>query len=324
MNIRPAVVGGFILGALALGVGAILFFGGLRLFATTARVVVFFDESVAGLDVGAPVTFHGVRVGSVQSISIRYSADTMAARIPVFLELDPSKMTWEGKRSPNDLDEFARLARAGLRAELAQQSLVTGQLRIDLSFRPETPARTVGMMTDVPEIPTAPSDLAQFRDQITQLPLRELVDTAQRTLTSIGRLSDRLDTTLDPLAESARRTADTATQTLDTINGAVRELHTEAATTLHDLDGLLIDARHQLDARGGDLHRTLAAADGVARRAQTLLDSLNSLTEPRSPFRGDLEAALRDLAAGASSLRGFAETVERNPNALLMGRKGGQ
>ncbi len=61
-------------------------------------------------------------------------------------------------------------------------------------------------------------------------------------------------------------------------------------------------------------------ADRAVRQAETLLDSLNGLAEPRSQFRGDLEATIRDLAASASSLRSFAETVERNPNALLMGR----
>ena len=71
MSARPAVVGAFILGALGLAVAAILFIGGVRLFATTSRVVVFFNESVAGLDVGAPVTFNGVRIGSVQSMAIR-------------------------------------------------------------------------------------------------------------------------------------------------------------------------------------------------------------------------------------------------------------
>jgi paraquat-inducible protein B len=44
------------------------------------------------------------------------------------------------------------------------------------------------------------------------------------------------------------------------------------------------------------------------------------MAEPSSQFRGDLQATVRDLAASASSLRNFAETIERNPNALLMGR----
>ena len=323
MSARPTIVGGFILGALALGVAAILLFGGMRFFATTTRAVVFFDESVAGLSVGAPVTFHGVQVGSVQSIAIRFSADTMTARVPVFLELDASRITWEDKQL-NASGDYERLIKAGLRAQLAQQSIVTGLLRVDLDFRPDKPAVLVGAVPGVPEIPAVPSEFAELRDQITQLSLRELVVTAQRSLVSLERLTEHVDQALTPLAATAHRTADAAVKTLPTTNDAIRQVQGEPSTSLRDLDALLVDARHQLNARGGQLSRTLATAGAATRRAQALLDSLNALTEPNSPVRGDLEAAVRDLAASASSLRNFVKTVERNPNALLVGRGGGQ
>src|SRR5271165_4363559 len=222
MSSRPAVVGGFILGALALGVATILLFGGMRLFATSSRVVVFFSESLAGLDVGSPVTFHGVRIGSVQSMAVVYSTETMTARTPVLLELELNKVILEGKRLNGYEPDFERLVRAGLRAQLAMQSFVTGQLRVDLDFQPGTPAQLVGAAPGVPEIPTVPSELGQLRNELTQLRLHELADTAQRALASVGRLSDHLDATLDPLAQSAHRTLDAATQTLQTTNEAVR------------------------------------------------------------------------------------------------------
>ena len=96
MPSRSAVVGAFVLGALALGVAAILLFGGSRLFTPTARAVVFFEGSVAGLDVGAPVTFRGVRLGSVIRITLNYSPSTGTARIPVTIEVEPDRITWEG------------------------------------------------------------------------------------------------------------------------------------------------------------------------------------------------------------------------------------
>ncbi|HEX2940644.1 MAG TPA: MlaD family protein, partial [Rhodopila sp.] len=135
MAAKPAIVGGFILGALALGVVAILLFGQLRLFSTTSRVVAFFDESVAGLDVGAPVTFQGVRIGSVESISVELSTKNMIARVPVVLQLDPQKIIWQGHSLTRNEEDYRRLLDAGLRAKLAQQSFVTGQLRVDLDFR---------------------------------------------------------------------------------------------------------------------------------------------------------------------------------------------
>jgi paraquat-inducible protein B len=62
------------------------------------RVVVFFSESLAELDVGLPVTFHGVHIGLAQSIAIRFSPDTMTARIPVYLEIQLDRLILEGER----------------------------------------------------------------------------------------------------------------------------------------------------------------------------------------------------------------------------------
>ncbi len=318
MNARPAVVGGFILGALALVVGGILLFGGLRWFARTVRLVVFFNESVANLDVGSPVTFHGVRIGSVESIALHFSADTMTAQTPVYLRIETNRVIWEGK--PISASDNERLVRAGLRAQLALQSFITGQQRVDLELRPGTPARRIGAINSVPEIPTLPSDIGQLRNQLTGLQLRDLVDTAQKTLGSLNRLANHFDAAIDPLTERAQRTADTATYTLETAGTAIRSVQSNASAALHELDSLLVDIHRQLDGHGGELSRTLDATDRTVHQAEKLLDSLNGLAEPRSELRGDLEATVRDLAASASSLRDFAETLERNPNALIMGR----
>ena len=83
-SVEATAVGGFVLGALALGVGAILLFGGTRLFTTNLRVVVFFQDSVAGLAVGAPVTLRGVKVGTVRSMRVHLKLPEL---IPVILVL---------------------------------------------------------------------------------------------------------------------------------------------------------------------------------------------------------------------------------------------
>jgi paraquat-inducible protein B len=306
---------------MGLGVAGILFFGGTRMLTKTLRAVVFFSESVAGLEVGAPVTFHGVRIGQVKNVTLEFSTATMNARIPVVLEFQPEQITWEGgKRLAEDHKDFERLVRAGLRAQLEMQSFVTGQLRVDLEFRPETPARLAGVSSDLPEIPSLPSELGELWAQLTKLRLQDLADTMQRAFASFERLSSHVDSVLDPLIGNANEALITARQTFQTGNDAISSVRDETSSALRDLDALLVDARHQLAPRAAELSRTLNSADRAARRAAVLLDSLNGIAEPRGQFRGNLEAAIRDLAAAATSLRDFAATIERNPNALLMGR----
>jgi paraquat-inducible protein B len=318
---RPAIVGAFILGALALAVAAILFLGGSRLLGTTSTAVTFFDQSVAGLEVGAPVTFRGVRIGAVRRIAIRFSAGGLVARIPVFLEIEPNRITWEGEPFQNSEEAYRLMVAAGLRAQLVWRSFVTGQLNIDLDFHPNTPAVLIGSVPGVPEIPSVPPALEHLRSELTDLPLRQLVDTAQHALATVDRLAAHLDAAVDPLAERAQRSADAATRTLETTNGAVRQLQTDASATLHEIDMLATEARRELAARSDGLGRTLAAADRAARQAEALLTALNGLVAPRAAFRSDLEATARDLAASAGSLRDFARTLERDPSALLTGKR---
>jgi paraquat-inducible protein B len=92
---KPAVIGAFVLGGLGLGVVAILMFGGGQFFTRTVHAVAYFQGSVAGLEVGAPVTFRGVRVGAVTRIAVNLNLKDLTARIPVYLDLKPSQVSLE-------------------------------------------------------------------------------------------------------------------------------------------------------------------------------------------------------------------------------------
>jgi paraquat-inducible protein B len=317
---KAAVVGAFVLGGLALAVAAILFFGKARLFEPSERAVVFFQGSVAGLDVGSPVTFRGVRVGSVQQIAVRFSAEGHA-RIPVYLELLPDRVVLERDLPSARTPTIEDLVAAGLRAQLGMQSFVTGQLRIDLDFRPGTPAQLTSIDTHgIPQIPSLPSDLDRLRSSFVDLPLQDLAQATLRTLAAVEKLASHLDSRLDPLLDSAGRGLDGAARTFDAAEGAIGQIRGDASRIFEALDKLLERARGQLDARGVELATVLRDIDRTARQAELVLSSIDSLVAPQSRTRADFEAAMRDLAATAASLRGFAREIERNPGLLLRGR----
>lgn len=317
---RYAAVGGFILGGLGLAVVAVLLFGGAQLFKPSTRAVIHFEGSVAGLDVGAPVTFRGVRVGAVQSTTIHLSSGGRAW-IAVQVELEPEHVVIDVPDRRRGESEIEALVAAGLRAQLALQSFVTGQLRVDLNFHPDAPVEpTAGEAGGGPRIPSLPSDLERLRNKLADVPVQELTETALGALAAVDRLAGHLDGELGPLLHAARHGVDGIARAAETAGQAAVRLQEDASRSLRQLDGLAADARHQLDDRGAELARVLGAAELAGRRAQALLAAFQTLSAPRSPLRTDLEAAVRDLAASAGSLRGFAQTIERDPSAVLRGR----
>lgn len=298
----PAVVGGFILSGLGLAVAAILLFGGMHLFSPAVHAVVYFRESVANLNVGAPVTFRGVRVGSVTGIAVNLDMTDLTARIPVYLDINPSAIFLENSAAERTGTDFGRLLKAGLLAQLNMQSLITGQLRIDLDIRPGgAPAISSGDES-VTEIPSIPSRLQTLEGEIAELPLKEMIENARQALAAIQQVADELPRKVGPLADSLKQTSDAARVTLDGINR------------------LTIAGEAQLSVNGRQLGRVLETSDRTMRGAEALMGALTEMTAQESPMQGDLQAAIRDLAAAAASLRGFSHEIERDPSLILRGR----
>jgi paraquat-inducible protein B len=317
---RQAAVGAFVLGGTALAFGAVVLFGNFSLFNPAVRAAVVFQDSVNGLSVGASVTFRGVRVGAVESITLQFDPRTRVAVIPVTVQLQPSQVQvrTEGKAPLVDLSQ---LVARGLRAELHTQSFVTGQSEIDLDFDPASPAVLHAGATDLPEIPTRLSSLQRARDQISQLPLRELVDNASATLQSLRSLSEKLDSALPPLVESLKSTSDRSALAADAAAAAIQHMEAQLDVALGDVGKLTATADRQLGQRGADLHTLLASANQAVLQAHAWMADLQTLTAARAPARVNIESALRDFATAAASLRGLANDVEHSPQLLLTGRR---
>jgi paraquat-inducible protein B len=317
---RNIAVGAFVLGGCVLGVTAIVLFGQLHLFRTTLRAAVIFQDSVSGLSIGSAVTFRGVRVGAVADIAIQFNPATHIATIPVTVTIQPdaARLAKTTGTEPVDLQSLIAL---GLRAELNTQSFVTGQSEIDLDFDPGSAAVLHPDVTKLLEIPTRLSSMQRAKEQISQLPLRELADNANATLRSLRVLSEKLDHDLPPLVASLTATSDTSTATVKVATETIRDLQARLDATLGDFSRLAVTGERQISQRGTELHSLLATTNQTASQARDLIRNLQALTSERGDARVNVEAALRDLATAAASLRGFANDVEHNPQLLLTGRR---
>ena len=285
---RQTAVGAFVLGGGGLALAAVLLFGKLHIFSPVKQAAVVFQDSIAGLSIGSPVTFRGVRVGAVQNIAIQFDQKTHVAYIPVVVQLDAGRVLVAGNGHREAVDLEGLIAR-GLRAELNTQSFVTGQSEIDLDFDNSSAAVLHPDITELTEIPTKQSAIQRVKETLSQLPLRELVDNASVTLESLRGLSEKLNRGLPPLVDSLKAASDRADTLVNAAVDTLKDLQARLDVTLGNIDRLANTGGIELTGRGAE--------------------------------RANIDSALRDIAAAAAALRGFANDVEHNPQLLLTGRK---
>ncbi|WP_025884640.1 MlaD family protein [Asaia prunellae] len=317
---RSALVGAFVLGGMALMVAAFVFFGNFHPFTHTDRAVLIFRGSTNGLSVGAPVNFRGVQVGAVDRIAIAYEPKTREAFIPVYVTLKKNGIMIAGEKHGH-MPGLTEMVAHGLRGEINLKSFVTGTSQIDLDIFPGTPAILHPELTDETEIPTQKSSIQAITDTFTHMPLRQIGDDAAATLALVHHLAETLDQRLPALAESLQETSDHSRATVDAAHDMIATLQPQLLTTLRSVDRLVAAGTEQLSSRGQELHSLLLTSRETMSNANKTMIDLQSITSRRSIDRANLDASLRDIAAAAAALRGFANDVERNPQLLLTGRR---
>jgi paraquat-inducible protein B len=320
MKKNALLTGSFVLIALALMVAGVITLGGRGLFTKQLKAVVYFDGTVRGLYVGAPVTFRGVKIGDVQTIGIEVDPATLAARIPVGLSLGTGTLRMggpDGERMSNVPD----LVRRGLRARLILQSVVTGQTGIDLDFKPQTPLHLVGgAQGKVAEIPAIHDKLDALLEQLSSLPLTDLVKDIRRTMDSLNSTLKATQLAVTGASAQLQATGVQADKTLVIGGQALQALQVQSATTLASIQRLSDSTREVVVQTQPELVRTLDSTREAAQAAQAAMANLAELSAPGAPLRADLALAVRDISQAARSLRSFSDQVAQQPNVLLFGK----
>lgn len=323
---NPAVIGGFVVGALVLAIAGILVFGSGKFFADTARSVMYFEGNLKGLRIGASVDFQGVQLGTVTEIRAVFDTKEVRARIPVIVEIRRDNVEWEGER-PEVGALFRRLIERGMRAQLQLESMVTGQLFIQLDFHPDAPAvePRLDPLTKLPEIPTIPTALQQVQqtvrkamEKIGDLPIEEIVKNLNDTLQGIDRLVNA------PEVLEAVRNLNTAMtdvqQLVRNVNKQVEPMSASVTDAMGSIGNLARNADGHVATLTGSLNETVGVARIALENAQETLKSVNGITSPNSAVGYELVKTLRELSTAARALRVLADYLERNPNSVIFGR----
>lgn len=317
---NPRIIGVFVLGALALLVGALAIFGSGKVFGPKETFVMFFEDDVGGLQVGAPVTFRGVRVGSVTDVRIRYDTDQQSVAIPVYVQLDRRQVVVTGERG---WEEMGEMVKRGLRAQLKMQSFVTGQVAVDLDFQPKTPARLVGIVTSYQEIPTVRSSISQLRatfsdlvEEIRKLPLDELIRQVTATSQNMATLLAHVDT----LVQDTNQHVNKSFEEVPGLVRDARQMMAEVNSAARDFSKLSRDLDKNVPEIGQGAAQAMTRLNKTLDQAQVSLTALQDAVGDRSPLQYQMTQALTEVTAAASAMRVLAEYLQQNPGVLLSGK----
>jgi len=331
MNTKPnaTVVGMFVLGALAFTILGFIFLGQSAFRPSSYRFVTYFNQTVSGLEIGASVKFRGVKIGQVTELKIFLGeAEGVSSRIPVIYEVETSSLE-ESVGAMIDLsqpDELRRYIDDGLRARLATSSLITGLMYIELDIVDpvEYPAKYYSQFAELYEIPTFKGTLAELSDNVADFIKRfntiDFEDISLRVIELLENLNNEiLDADLAGLSKSLQTSADSVEALAQSpeilqVIGVLEETLLGYKSLANDLSASVEPATDELNTALHQLTKTLESLEVTT-------SSLHVMLRPQSSVRTNLDEALLSFSAAAESLRNLTDYLERNPSALLIGRR---
>ncbi|MFH1717974.1 MAG: MlaD family protein [Planctomycetota bacterium] len=187
---NKTMIGLFVIAALVLLIIGIVVLGSETLFKQTNKFVLYFDGSVKGLSIGAPVTFRGVNIGAVKDISLIYDSKAGTIMLPVIVEIEQGRI--EGAPSFGEFGGDKKLIELGLRGKLEVQSFLTGQLMISFDFYPDKPAQLRAILNQYPELPTLPTSPDIF-ELMNEMQIKEIAKNIESITKEINRLVNSSD-----------------------------------------------------------------------------------------------------------------------------------
>jgi len=297
--------------------------------------MVYFDEAISGLDEGSPVKLRGVRVGHVVAISIRYDRVTGKSVAAVVCELNRGSISDEGGAILDVSDRAAlqALVDRGMRAQLEISGLATGLLFVELEFMDPVKFPDKHDTSDMKYVivPSAPSEISEFRASAATLLANATSLLAKMQQIDFQGLSDELKKLV---AETRQRLegvdfkglADQWKRTGQSIDALAR-----SPDTVHSLENLnrTLEALHtslghldvQVDTNGKELQVTLVQAKAALESFNAAAKSARGFINSQQNFSTETNRALERVADAAESIQQLADFLERNPNALVSGRK---
>jgi paraquat-inducible protein B len=261
------------------------------------RFVLYFNESVRGLSVGAPVTLFGLPVGEVTDVGLTADPTTLRFRPRVLITFFPERLINQlsaqqkgstektlTEMSPADRTRMLRhiVEDQGLRAQLQIGSFLTGELYVAFQYFPKAPKVKLDWSKEPQELPVISGGLASLEAKLDSI------------LTKVDKMP------------------------IDAIGVEVKNAIASLDQTLKDADGLVGRVDAQWVPEGTQTLQQMRQALGNADRV--LKDTDATLFGSNAPAPQDLRDTLQEVTRAARAVRIFIDYLERHPEILIRGK----
>lgn len=330
-------IGGFVVGAIGLAVLSLLMFGSGRFLQKKSMHVMFFQGSVKGLNVGAPVKFRGVDIGMVKDIQLTINPQDLEVYVPVYVEIFNNRISILGGESQKKFDPEEGIntlvTDMGLRAQLQMQSFVTGQLFINYDFYPESAIKKVGLDKKVYEVPTIPTTLeivSQTAEDILaglrEVNFKEIVENISQITKGVNELVNSPDmreaiTNFNNALQDMQGIIQSMDAFMGAVNGRVDSVTDSFESTMQDTRKLVNNIDSRLNSAASDVEGTLAAAQASFKKAESLLAEAEKLIASNSNLRREIVMTLASMSDASHSIEELTDYLQRHPDSLIRGKK---
>lgn len=244
--------------------------------------VLLFDESVRGLNVGAPVELYGIKLGEVVDLKLEFDVDRKKFMVPVTVAMEPERVSSSKKAEAlqlieNDPGLFikALVEQQGLRAQLQSANLLTGQLMVNLVFVPDAPKAVLASRNGLMVVPTIPGSFERLQEGLSKI------------VANLEKVK------FDQIGGELQQTLKETKATVAEIGGLAKRLNSETAP--------------KLQATLVELQKTLVEAQkGLGKD---------------SPLNYNTTKTLEELSLTLRSLRELSNTLDNQPQSIIFGKE---
>ncbi len=310
-----ALIGAFVLGAVALLAVLTLLLGSGLLGDRNPTFALFFKTSLKGLVKGSPVYFKGIRIGKVKSIHIHPSLGEDTFDTPVIIEIGytDSDSLYDDDEDVflEDIPILDQLISRGLRARLGISSMLTGQLCVEMDMYPNADPIQPGSLPPYKGSPQIPTQLSSFDSAMAALENIPLQEVLMDIVNGIKHLGDQFDKTdISGLVSSLTATSNEARVQLQEFATVQKSLKVALAS----FDELAHSAKGDLASTSDKAVKTMGSYDALALslqkdlhaatvQARSALDSTGSVITSATALLDEARKGIKEAEATFAEMR---------------------